>query len=134
MGAVAPGFPGEDVGMHQGVGMHGGGEIILQAAGEVEGVLGGHILDTLQQFRIAVPADFDAAEQIGFRARHLEQPLWLERGFGAEDLGVGLETDLGAAAVVDLAEVLELALGMAAFERKPIEFLFARHLDLEARR
>ncbi len=39
MGAVAARLAGEDVRMHQGVGMNGGGEIILQAAGEVEGRL-----------------------------------------------------------------------------------------------
>ncbi len=65
---------------------------------------------------IAVPADLDAAEQIRLRARHLEQALRLERRLGAEDVGVGLEADAGAAAVADLAEVLELALGMAALE------------------
>ena len=36
MGAVAAGFAGEDIRMHQRVGMNGGGEIILQAAGEVK--------------------------------------------------------------------------------------------------
>ena len=46
---------------------------------------------------------------------------------------VRLEADPGAAAVVDLAEVLELALGMAALERHAIELLAARDLDLEPR-
>ena len=36
MGAVAAGFAGEDIRMHQRVGVDGGGEIVLQAAGEVE--------------------------------------------------------------------------------------------------
>ena len=133
MGAVAAGFAGEDIGMHQRVGVNGGGEIILQAAGEMEAVLGRHVLDALEQFGIAAPADFDAAEQIGLRARHLEQALRLERRLGAENVGVGLEADAGAAAVVDLAEVFELALGMAALETHPIEFLAARDLDLEPR-
>ena len=65
MGAVAAGFAGEDVRMHQGVGMDRRAEIILQAAGKVETVLGRHIVDALEQFGIAAPADFDAAEQIG---------------------------------------------------------------------
>ena len=93
----------------------------------------GHVLEPLQQFGIAAPADFDAAEQIGLGARHLEQALRLEGGLGAEDLGVRLEADSGAAAVVDLAEVFELALGMAALERHAIELLAARDLDLEPR-
>ncbi|MBA7621943.1 hypothetical protein ES703_29313 [subsurface metagenome] len=130
MRAVAAGLAGEDVGMHQRVGVNGGGEIILQAAGEVEFILGGDFLDALEQLRRALPADFDAAEQIGLRARHLEQALRLEGGLGAEDIGVRLEADARAAAVVDLAEVLELALRVAAFEAHAIEFLAARDFDL----
>ena len=51
VGAVAAGFAGEDIGMHQRVGVDRGGEIILQAAGEVKAVLGRHVLDALQQRR-----------------------------------------------------------------------------------
>ena len=119
--------------MHQGVGMNGGGEIVLQSTGEVKGVLGRHIVKTLQQFRIAAPADLDAAEQVGLGAGHLEQPLRLEGGLGAENLSVGPKADPGAAAVVDLAEVLELALGVAALESHAIEFLAAGDFDLEPR-
>ena len=131
--AVAAGFAGEDVGMHQRVGMDRGGEIILETTGEVKRRFRRNIVDALEQFRRAVPADFDAAEQIGLRARHLEQALRFERGLGAENFGVRLEADGGAAAVVDLAEVLELALGMAALERHLVELLAARDLDLEQR-
>src|SRR3954471_22032931 len=131
MGAIAARFSGEDVGMHQRVGMNGGGKIILQSAGEVESVLGGNALDAIQKFGRAAPADFDAAKQIGFRAGHLEQPLRLERGLGAENLAVRFETNFGAAAVVDLAEVFELALGMAAFEGETIKLLTAGDLDFE---
>ena len=133
MRADAPRFAGEDIRMHQGVGVDRGGEIILQAAGKVKAVLGRHVLDALEQRRVAAPANFDAAEQIGLRARHLEQPLRLEGGLGAENLAVRLEADLGAAAVVDLAEVFELALGMTALERHAVELLAARDLDLEPR-
>src|SRR6202041_3026847 len=80
-----------------------------------------------------VPADLNAAEQIGLGARHLEQALRPEGGLGAEDIGIRLEPDTRAAAVVDLAEVLELALGVAALERHAIEFLAAGDLDLEPR-
>ena len=48
MRAVAAGFAGEDIGMHQRVGMDRGCEIILQPAREMEGRLGRHILDTLK--------------------------------------------------------------------------------------
>ena len=82
----------------------------------MEGRFGGHILKALEQLGIAVPADLDAAEQIRLRPRHLEQALRLEGRLGTEDIGVRPEADPGAAAVVDLAEVFELALGMAAFK------------------
>ena len=46
------------------------GEKILQAAGKAEHRLGGDL--GVDEGGRATPADFDAAEQIGFRARHLE--------------------------------------------------------------
>src|SRR3954452_3026700 len=113
--------------------MNRGGEVILQPAREMEAVLGGHVLETFQQPRITAPADLDAAEQIGLRARHLEQPLRLETGLRAKDFRIRLEADAGAAAVVDLAEILELALGLAALKGHPVKFLAARDLDLEPR-
>ena len=51
---------------------------------------------------------------------------------GAEDLGVGAEAHLGAAAVRRLAGVLQFALRLAALERHSIKFLAARDLDLHA--
>ena len=48
MRAVAARFAGEDVGMHQRVGVDRGGQIILQAAGEVEGRFRRNILDALE--------------------------------------------------------------------------------------
>ena len=94
-------------------------------------VLRRHIVDALQQIGIAAPADLDPTEQIRLGTGHLEQALRLEGGLGAKNLCVGPEADFGAAAVVDLAEVLELAFGMAALERHAIEFLAARDFDLE---
>jgi len=78
----------------------------------VERVLGGNVLESLEQLGIAAPADLDPAEQVGFRARHLEQALRLERGLGAEDLDVGLEAHPRAAAVVDLARSSSLPFGL----------------------
>src|SRR5262249_4112426 len=124
---------GEDVRMHQRVGMDGSGEIILQTSGEVEAVFGRHVLDALEQLRRALPADLDAAEQVRLRARHLEQALRLEGRLRTENFGIRLEADAGAATVIDLAEVLELALGMAALKAHTIELLAARDFDLEAR-
>ncbi len=131
VGTDASGFAGEDVRMHQGVGMNGGAEVILQAAREVKRVLGRHIVDALQQRRVTAPANLDPAEQIGLGTSHLEQALRLEGGLGAENLGVRPEADFGAAAVVDLAEVFELAFWVAALEGHAIEFLSARDFDLE---
>src|SRR5260221_6678758 len=133
VGAIAAGFSSEDIRMHQGVGMDRGGEIILQSPRKVKAVLGGYILDALEQCGIAAPADFDAAEQIGLGASHLEQPLRLERSLGAENLGVRFEADLGAAAAVDLARLLEAALAIAALERPTVELFAAGVLELEPR-
>jgi hypothetical protein len=112
MGAIAAGFAGEDLRMHQRIGMDRRGEIVLEAAGEVEFVLGRSVLEALEQFRIALPADLHAAEQIGLGARHLEQTLRLEGCLGAEDVGIRLEAHAGAAAVMNLAEILSLPCGM----------------------
>src|SRR4029077_20067137 len=129
VGADTAGFAGEDVGMHQSVGVDRGGEIILQGSGEVKAVLRRYVVQALQQSRIAAPADFDAAEQVGLRTRHLEQALRLEAGLRAENVGIRFEADSGATAVVDLAEVFELALGMAALERHSVDLLAAGDLD-----
>ena len=51
---------------------------------------------------------------------------------GAEDLRVGMEAHLGAAAVRRLADLLQLALRLAALESHPVERLLARDLDLHA--
>ena len=120
--------------MHERIVMDRRAEEILQSAREMEAVFGRNIFDALQELRRAAPADLDTAEQIGLGARHLEQALRLERGLGAEDVGIRLEADARAAAVVDLAEVFELALGMAALEGHAIELLAARNFDLEPRR
>ena len=92
----------------------------------------GHVLDAAQQLLGAGPADFDAAEQIGLRARHLEHALGLEVGLVAENLRVGAEAHLGAAAVRRLADILQFALRLAALENHPIELLAARDLDFHA--
>src|ERR1700722_15672222 len=112
MGANAPRFAGEDVRMHQRIGVDRSRKVVLQATGKVKAVLGRNVVEALQQRRVAVPADLDTAEQIGLGACHLEQALRLEGGPGAENLGIRSKADFGAAAVVDLAEIFELALGM----------------------
>ena len=131
MAAGLAGRAGEDVGMHQRGAVEAGGDVVLQAFGEMERGLFRNLILALQQFRCAAPADLDAAEQIGLRARHSEQALGLERRLRAEDLRVGMEAHLGAAPVGRAAELLQLALRLAAFERHAIELLAARDLDLQ---
>jgi len=63
----------------------------------------------------------------------LNRRCGLKTALAPKNLAVRLEADPRAAAVVDLAEVFQLALGMAALERHAIELLTARDLDLEPR-
>ena len=56
---------GEDVGMHQRRAVEAGGDIVLQAFGEMEGRLFRNFILALQQLRRTAPADLDAAEQVG---------------------------------------------------------------------
>ena len=79
----------------------------------------------------ARPADLDAAEQVGLGARHAEEARGLEGGALAEDLLVGLEAHLGAAPVLDGAQLLQLALRLAAAEGHGVELLAAGDLHLE---
>ena len=73
-------------GMHERDFLKSGGEIILQAAREMQRGIGGNILDAFEQFLRAGPADFDAAEQIRFRARHAEQARGIPFRIFAENL------------------------------------------------
>src|SRR5687767_12189850 len=83
-------------------------EEILEAAREMQHRLFRRLL-VLDMGGITGPADLDAAEQIGFGTRHAEKPRARELDRLAEDLRIRPEADAGAAPVVDLAELLELA-------------------------
>ena len=107
------------------------GQIILQPFLEMERGLLRHV-GAFDQLLGAGPADLDAAEQIGLRARHLEHALGLELRLGSENLRIGMEAHRGAAPVRRLAGVLQLALRLAALEHHPVELLAARDLDLHA--
>jgi hypothetical protein len=98
-------------------------EVIGQSAGEVEGGL---------KRRFAVvdggfPADFDAREEIGLGANGFEQARRFE-AVRAENLGIRVEGDGGAAAVVGGTDLLHRALGQAAREALFEEFLVAGDL------
>src|SRR5262245_3096472 len=67
-GAMRPAaarLAGEDVWMHQRVGVDRRRQIVLEAAGEMEARFGRNVLDALEELRVAAPANLDAAEQIG---------------------------------------------------------------------
>ena len=81
---------------------------------------------------VAVPANFNAAEQISLRARHLEYAIGLEGGLRSEDLRVLPEADLGAAPVRRAAGFFQPAFRFAALERHPVELLLARDFDFHA--
>ena len=98
----------------------------------MEGGLLRHVLDAAQKLLGAGPADLDAAEQIGLRARHLEDALRLEVRLGAEDVRIGPEPHLGAAPVGNAAELFQLAFRLAALEHHAVERLLARDLHLQA--
>ena len=105
---------GEDLLGHQRLTRDLARQVVLEAAGEVECRFRRRVVG--DERGIAAPADLDAAEQVGLGARHLEQPRRLEGAALAEDLLVRLEAHLGAAPVHDRAELLELALRLAALE------------------
>ena len=98
----------------------------------MEGFVLRHALDALKEFPVAVPADFDTAEQIGLGARHLEQAQRIELRLGAENLRIGLEAHLGAATIGGAAERLQAALGLAALIDLPIELAGSRNLHFQA--
>ena len=131
MSASLAGFAGEDIRMHQGIVVDRGGEKVLQAFGEMEGLLLRHVIDAAQHFLGAGPADLDSAEEIGLGARHLEDALRLERRLRPKDLRVGAETHFGAALVRHAAEFLQLALRRAAFEDHAVMLLLAPDFDFK---
>ena len=108
-------------------------EIILEAAGEAEHRLGRRLAVGAEQRGRAAPANFDAAEQIGLRAGHLEYARGIELRGRAEYLRVRQEANLGAAPIGGLADDLQLGDGLAALEALAIQRLRARHLDLGPR-
>src|SRR5690606_25432203 len=98
-----------------------GGEIILEAAREMEGRLfRGRVL-LPDERGIARPADLDAAEQIGLGSRHAVDAGRLEARRRAEDRRVRAEAHARAAPVVHLAELLERAERLAARETLTVE-------------
>src|SRR3546814_18134821 len=95
--------------------------MIGKAAGELEdGACGRVVAD---QFRRALPADFDAPEKIGLRQGETVEPGWPEMGGGTENLRVRREADGGAATVRRCAQLLQAACRMPAGKALAEQFL-----------
>src|SRR5215471_3856968 len=100
--AVAAGLAGgagKDVGMNERRAHEIGCKVIFQPFGEMERGLLGNVLDAFEQCLVAVPANFDAAIEVGFRPRHLEDAFRLECGLGTKNIGVRLEAHARAAPI-----------------------------------
>ena len=106
-------------------------QIVLEAAREAQHRFGGRRCIGAEQRWGAMPADFNAAEQIGLRTAHPEQAGRPEMGALAENLRVWTETDLGAALVRGLADDVELRGWCSAREGLPVVRLVDHHVDFE---
>ncbi len=131
MAALLVGFAGEDLGADQRLAGKLFREVVLEPAREVEARLFRRLALRRDQALGAGPADLDAAEEVGLRARHAEQAIGIECRLRAENLRIGMETDLGAAAIVHVARGFQLRGRLSARESLAIELPVARNLDLE---
>src|SRR3974377_2392863 len=75
MRADLAGAAGENVGMDEGGPGERFGQIVLEPISEMERGLFRHLFDAAKKLLVARPADFDAAEQVSLRTRHLENAL-----------------------------------------------------------
>ena len=130
--AVQPGAAGERFRRQRLAALQFGDQEILESAGKMQGRLGGRCVVGPDQLRIARPADFDAPEQIGLGPRHPVQQRRAEMGAGVEDLGVGVEDDGCAAAVLHGATFFQPGFGDAANEGLRPQFLVPGDLDRQA--
>ena len=94
-------------------------------------VFGRRRVIAMNDVRIADPADLDATEQIGLRARELVEPARLEMRIRPEDLEVRLEAHGRAAPVLDRAQILQLRDGHAALIALHPEVPVARDFDFQ---
>ncbi|MCY1554755.1 hypothetical protein D9M68_913500 [compost metagenome] len=102
------------------------GHEVAQAIGIVEHGFDGRI--GIGEALVATPAQFDAGKEIGLGPCHPEQASGREMRQVAENLRIGVETRGCAAPIVHPAQMLDLALGLAAREAQAMQLLLARHL------
>src|SRR5690606_3540856 len=106
--------PGEDLAGDLEIAVERRFKKILQPAGEVEDGLFRRLVLLLQKAWVAVPANFNTAEQIGLGAGHTVNSRRIEFRMCAKDLGVGLEADAGAAPVMNFAKLLDRSESLAS--------------------
>src|ERR1700704_3032118 len=92
----------------------------------------GHVVHALEERFVAMPANLDPAEEIGFRTRHLEDAFGSECGLWSKNLRIWPETYFGAAPVRRASGFFQLAFRLAALERHSVKLLFARDLDFHS--
>ncbi len=126
-----PGLAEEGPRRHRRPVVEGGGEVVGEAPGEVQHRRLRHLVAGADQRRVAAPADLDAAEEIRLRAGETVEGPGAQPG-AAEDVGIGMEADGGAAAVVDRALPLQAPQRAAAAVLLDPELAVAGDLDGEA--
>jgi len=103
-------------------------QIILQPVGKFQHILRRTFGFILDEGRVAFPADFNAAKQIGLGFCHGVKPRRVEVDF-AENLCIGHESHGCTAFVFRLSDFLQLALRQAARKLLPVQGLLTRHID-----
>src|SRR3984957_17688583 len=122
---------GEDLVGHELLTLDVAGQVVSQPARKMKRRLRRDFRAVANERRRAMPADLDAPEQIGLRARHLEHARGIEARLSSENLGIGQKTPLGAAAVQRLADDRKPARRLTPREDLAIKRLAAGDLDLE---
>ena len=105
-------------------------QAVAQATREMQYCLGRRVRIAAQKSGRAGPADLDAAEQIGFRPAQFVQDARAELQ-RMENLRIRLETDRGAAPVMNGPGVLQFRRRLAARETLLVQGFLARHFDFQ---
>ncbi len=131
MSALLVGLPRKNLAADQRLAGEQLAEVIPEPAGKVEARFLRRLALCRDQALRARPADLDAAEEVGLRARHAEETVRVERRLRPEYLRVGMEAGLRAAAIVHVASGLQLRGRLAARKSLPVELSVARDFDFE---
>src|SRR5688572_11688450 len=110
--------------------VHAGGQVVAEAAREVQGLLGGSRILVADQRPVARPADLVPAVEVGLGPAHAIEAFGAEVRLLAEYLRIGVEADRRAAPV-DVAGVLQFSLRLTLAIGLNIKLFTARNLDQE---